>query len=74
MTTYSTSGAHGCGPGEALPADTVTEGASLPRRTRNELIREFAVLERRTIRDWPDAQFKYQRLADLAGQIEERTE
>lgn len=75
--THSTEGqyaTYGCGPGEALPPDTVTEGARLPRKTREELIAEYwdmiqDVWNLQDIQDWTVRNLAHQRLADLAGQI-----
>ena len=62
---------HGCGPGEALPAGTATEGAALPRKTKAELIQEFSYLTftHEQFTSFAQIQQHHQRLADLAGQI-----
>lgn len=65
---------HGCGPGESLPADTVTEGARLPRRTKAELKNEYFKVLKEPAETWHQLHDVHQRLADLAGQIAGRTE
>ena len=70
MSTHSDT-RHGCGPDVALPPDTVTEDARLPRKTREELILEMNTLKNYPPMEemWDDLQRFHQRLADLAGQI-----